>query len=665
MKASGLNERQAWEVAFRDAGGGATEVRLVFEDAEGDLTVGRSRTAKVKSRAKKADREEFRVTTSAGETLDDEDAKDLLVARGFPGWSDWKSSYCQHQEAARDRLIDKNNLSASLATLLGLDDILKLRQALDGLKLSTFKRQLKDRETRINQDLEDLLAAAGGLRDAQDTLERVGIQPETVTRDGSLTEAERLRQRAADLKEKLGVEVELPERFHSLEEARTWAVDWPAKVRASPGRYAAMGGLRSRAGALADSLAQIEPLAKSAQELKSALCQAQAEGGDLKERNEKLKRFQAEVEVEDAARKANSRLESLLRDAAGLLDVKPSETCPVCASDVPKLGQRVQERLAGVASKLTEALAESHRQACERVDVARRHVEDLKELQGKVAGVRERLEAETAKLTGQFPERNEGDDLVAAARAERERARKAIAELQPLQDERDRALEEHDKGRNKLKAMSEYVQALDRESQRVDVQDLPGWKAFQAALDRMAGLIVDCEALASLAKDLLKERSDRNVTRVNSSLDKYYSMIAGKKNARARGMRIKPHATAKKMSYKVLGADGNDLVPILNQASLNAISMAILFAQAEDFQRERPGPCLLVLDDPEQSLDAEHVAGLANAIEQAACHGTVLVGATPGRLAERIRDYVSSPKRLIHLNEWGRDTGSTIQQTEG
>ena len=111
---------------------------------------------------------------------------------------------------------------------------------------------------------------------------------------------------------------------------------------------------------------------------------------------------------------------------------------------------------------------------------------------------------------------------------------------------------------------------------------------------------------------------------------------------------MKVKRTPKGLSYDVEDSGGGRALSILNQASLNAISLAMLFAQAEE--RARNGLfSIVVLDDPDQSLDDEHKTGLARALERVAKSSSVIVAATPGKLSERILSHVSVPRRAIRL----------------
>ena len=123
------------------------------------------------------------------------------------------------------------------------------------------------------------------------------------------------------------------------------------------------------------------------------------------------------------------------------------------------------------------------------------------------------------------------------------------------------------------------------------------------------------------------------------------------------------HPTPKRLEYRLEDRSGRPAVPVLNQASINAVSLALLFAQAEERARAG-GLALVLLDDPAQSLDAERQAGLARAIERLSRTCSVLVTTTPAPLVDRVRDFVATPRRLMHLAPRDTTAGARIERTD-
>jgi ABC-type hemin transport system ATPase subunit len=131
----------------------------------------------------------------------------------------------------------------------------------------------------------------------------------------------------------------------------------------------------------------------------------------------------------------------------------------------------------------------------------------------------------------------------------------------------------------------------------------------------------------------------------------------------ASSIRVKTRLTARRLGYELVDHTDNQAVPVLNQAGMNALSLSLLFAQAEAWADD-DGLHYIVLDDPIQSLDAEHQGGLARAIEALPSHWGVMLGVVASPLVERLKEYVSVPRQIITLGPYSRETGSQIASQE-
>lgn len=651
--ASGIAERRDWEVANRSASDADTVVRLTWDHEDGRVQVTRLRPAN----AKRTAADSVTVETPGGEVLSGARAADWLRVRGFPSWTEWRSSYCQHQEAARDRLITKENRTKALVALLGLEDVATLKARLDGLKLTSARRSLKEADARIEADLELLQSASTDLEEARASLQDRGLDPEAVTRRALLDAVEDLHRRAILLEGRLGVPASPDLLSADLDQAISWADAWAGRTRRHPSStLSSLGDLRHRAGELEATLASIEPLEASLAAARSELAAAEHAGGDEQARRRAVDEARQRLARVEEERRRSSRLAALLQDARELTAPEDRE-CPVCRSEVEGVHQVVTSRLEEVAGAAAEQLERAAARAEEQLRDARQALARLEELRRQVQTAEDALRSRSRRLKSMVAD--DTPDVVAAARREHERLTATIADLSRLEDDLDAHLAHHRAVVDDVHAMSRYLAALDREDRHVDVEVLPAWDAYNAARDALAALVGDCEALAVMAKDELAELSETRLEEVNRTLGEYVSLIGGGGASARRGITVVSHSTPKMLDYRIVDDGGDELVPILNQAALNAISMAMLFAQAE--ARAGAGPTLLVLDDPEQSLDDDHVAGLVRALDRAARHRDVLVGTTPSRLADRLGSHATARKRFCRLAEWSPDRGATLE----
>lgn len=135
------------------------------------------------------------------------------------------------------------------------------------------------------------------------------------------------------------------------------------------------------------------------------------------------------------------------------------------------------------------------------------------------------------------------------------------------------------------------------------------------------------------------------------------------RSCRACDIRVQTKRTAQKLAYELVDHTGSQAVPVLNQAAINELSLALLFAQAEA-QAGEDGLQYIVLDDPIQSLDTEHQVGLARATEALPPHWGVMLGVIDSPLVDRLKEYVSVPRQIIMLGQYSSETGSQISSQE-
>jgi hypothetical protein len=235
------------------------------------------------------------------------------------------------------------------------------------------------------------------------------------------------------------------------------------------------------------------------------------------------------------------------------------------------------------------------------------------------------------------------------------RLRESIQVAEAVLHATEEDLEAHRKEADVLGLLAKWLAARNRA--RVSGDDLsrhPAWNDLQAALDEAAGLAVDIQALGAMAREAQEQRSGERVDEVNHCLGTYFTLITGTDEHGQ--VRVQVHRTATRLRYNLVDDSGKSVLPILNQAALNSLSLAMLFAQAED-RAESGRPAWVVLDDPGQSLDEEHLEGLARAVERIAGHCPVIVGVVPGALADHLTEIASRTRRVVQLAPWDPATG--------
>jgi exonuclease SbcC len=666
VRGTGIDERGSWEVPWRNSQKTDTLVELECESNEGSVSVCRTR----KAEAKKTTPDELTVKLPDDSECSGEDAESWMQDNGFPeSFQDWQSGYCHHQEAARLRLTDNSHFREAMAKLLGLEDITIFRDDLRKVRVNDYINALLESEDRINEALHGRLDNNSGLDKAKEALEAHGLDPSQVTEQLAIQDAKTIQEQAEVLKEYLQLKLKEeewqipkdPDDLESIGEFLVWAGKWEEAVLKSPSRLEDLPKLQKEKTLIEGKLVAVGVAQKALEDAKKALEEFWESNGGKRDLEVELKEIQERIEELKKALEALSQMAVLLDRALKQINETEEETCPVCESEVPELEKKVKRRMEKYTSEEIEKIREK----------IKKRKEEEKKLEGLIAGrdrliaaiklAQENLEKAITALREVIPN-SEVEDPVAAANSRLEELEETIQELMGIFEEREKRLEWHKQAFSILKAMDEYLVELGKGDEDVDFSPTPEWEAWQKAVDELADLVVDVRDLSKHTLAIQEEMTKEREESVNQTLGKYFNLIVGPNSASQKGMRITSKRTPTRINYSVQDKDEKDLVPILNQAAMNALSLAVLFARAEA-RAAQGSPCVLILDDPQQSLDESHIEGLVKAFEEIVnCGIPVLVGTMPGILPERITGYAACAKHSVQLQSWSQETGARLEE---
>lgn len=665
-KLCGISERADWQAQHRSPSSKeaeAIEVALTLATDRGEAKIVRRRESGAGARMDDV----LSIETPAGERLDGARAEQWMRTSGLPDWDTWRRAFCQHQEIARSRLTEGTDRSSVLALLLGLEEYDRLNAALKEQKPANVIKALDGEQEELEkQVLRLLLRPEEDLTECEQRLAALGVDGTRVSPKLAIEIAQRMIARARKLAGNLGVEAKIPEctsEVH-LETARAWAESWAASVRGERRSAERVPALHRKNADLTSAIARLEPLESRWKEAREQLERQSRDHGDEPTQASLVNQAEAAVKLaEDRLRAENAAL-SLLREARELLRTRPDpDRCPVCDTRVPELTARVDSHLASARGERMAELEQERQSAKARLEHVNQSLRDLRRSMQDETDARTTLEKTRASLTALVPhgrlERN--PNLLASAREEARAIESELKKLETALAERDRELEEHRKDLDILRELQKWQAAAKRAEHRTALDKAPAWSTLQTVIDQAAGYAVDLDALAVLSRVAQEEHSSLRESEVNRSLGAFFAMIIGDESGQS--VRVKVKRTAKGLTYDLEDEAEERALSTLNQASLNALSLALLFAQAEE--RARTGlPAWLVLDDPAQSLDDEHQAGLARAIERVATSCPVIVAMPPSPLAERLLDEPTPPRRAIRLAPWDPERGVRVLEED-
>ena len=658
QKGSGIDERQNWELRTRVENDDTEppSVTLELETAEGSALITRKRSANAKAR----EADQFTIQDSNGAVLTADSAESWLADSGIPDWETYRRAHCFHQEAARQRVISTTERTAILAALLGLGDDLALRNTIESNQLSKLFSEIDKTLEALNDEAHRALdAPRRRLSELENQANEIGLDANQLGESAANTLRSQLVTRARDLATRLGLTADLPTE-NDPGAVRDWATKWRAAARSSSPALAILGDHRRRAAQLSQQITVFEVVHRAWQDAQSIPQQERLSGGDEAQREAEVTAADAKLTKADTALAQNNAKVKLLVDAKTAIDAADhKDECPVCETDVPGLEERLEAEIETLRSDEFVVLQEAQEAARDALDRATTAQEMLNGLVSAEATARGSVEEHRGKLRNSLDSDESATvhDVLAEAKKQCESTQTEITRLEALASDRDQSLEDHQVDWQRLDLIEKWLGATEKAESSIDLSASSDWAVLNDVLNELAGFGSDLAFLGSLARDVQAERSISRATEVNKALGKYYSLITQDDTV----IKVSVHSTAQRISYDLVDASDRPAVPILNQAAINALSLAVLFAQSEA-QASADSWGLVVLDDPVQSLDSEKQTGLARAIEELSDHCSIVVGTVPGQLSDRLHDYVSKERHIVTLGPWSRTDGARIEK---
>ena len=651
-KSSGIDERADFEVRHRSAEGGVS-VTLELAVDGGTASLRRARAAD----AKKTVPDELVLELPGGETLEGDEVRTWMEWNHLPTWSVWKHAFCQHQELLRARVTDAGERSTQLARLLGLDEFQEWTTKLRGLKSGRLKKAAAEELERVEEVFEHAIDAPGiALREVEDQLEARGVGRAELNDAWLADRLERQVEEARQLSGKLELSLEVPEaKTLDLESWSRWSREWERSAQEGCGGLEReLGTLRTRIGELESTLTGIEPARRAFDDAKSAWESETREHGGEEQLGAQLAELAKERAAQVEREKGRNATVALLRHAAEEMERRAAgNDCPVCETPLSGLREKLVARVERDGGDEERSEREALRARQDNLDRQRATLGERRSAFDLAKSNFESLGSRLERFVG------DATDPARAAEEKRREWMKRVESLEHVIDASRGFLERGREERALLELFGRWRAAGNQaEATAGDLGRIRAWVELQTAIDEAASLMVDLETLATMARTAQESRSKEQVDAVNASLGKHSDTITP-----GAGLRVAVKATPTQLKYRLVDASGQDVMSILNQAALHAVSFAVLFAQAEARGAARM-PSWVMLDDPGQSLDEERLDGLARAIGSVSETVPVIVATFTGVLEAALRRHQKC--RVIELGAARVQAGVVIRSvTEG
>lgn len=634
---SGIAERGDWSVANRGAQDDVS-VTICFATPQGTVQLQRRSEARTKAIG------QLSLTLSDGSCLAAAEVEDWLAWHQFPDWQTWKHSFFQHQEAGRARLTEPAGRTALLSGMLGLGPYRQVHETLKRLrstKLEVVAEEVLDATAQLQERA--IERPHSDLRDWHSQLKNKGIDADSI---GKSTLSERARFLVDQAREQ-AVRLNLKESFipaggGSARELLSWAADWPAAIQSGLNVLVhERQQLDRRIRGVEAAQDALKPARRSLQDLQETLDGLRITGGSAERLESELEDLRRQHNHLDQVRHETDQTGKLLTDALQLLTKGADpETCPVCDHNQSDLQARLESRVEQLQSN---DLEQQQRQLVARMTKISEQLQDLRSARAAVSAADKQVS---------FLEDNVRAQVDAATDEPVDRMLLRWREARAALDSQITSAEDHiGQHREEMEILSLMVRVLRAqartEAASVDLNESSAYRSLQQAIDAAAAFACDIDAVGALARELENRRSEARIKEINEGLAHLYAGIVGK--SRDTAVQIKASRTAAAVSYQLVGKDGAVLAGALNQASINALSLACLLASARS-RAQRGLPQFLLLDEPAQNLDDAHSQGLADVLAEIAKVVPVVVTTLPGPFFSALERHGHSGQAAVRLN---------------
>jgi DNA repair exonuclease SbcCD ATPase subunit len=660
-----IRERIGWQIPNRHVDPEQVTVELRMSSPKGELLIRRSLHRSGKKRSLESSLE---IECPDGESASGVDAEQLLGKWLRTTFRDFSTTVYQHQETIRGIVTQEpRERNDAIDRLIGLSDY---RNLLDGIA----KADAKGSQSRIGVKCdvlegrigERINAGAGYLEQSRRDAEAAGIPRTRHTPATALDTSRRLLEDLQTFVKEIGLTpltLTNPERWEDLPAFETAVSGELRRLRSSLPDQDEQSNLYQR-------LISVNARLNDYSNLKGRRVDISNESGDLDRNhtsrtqvNNRLAEIALRLQELKAEEKEISGRQQVIVEAVAYLEEGPPEQaarCPVCDTEtadlLPNLRSRLQDVLQG---KLRVVQKESATLQTEK-NVLDTAANKYKTLDGRLSACIADNQ-ETTKKVGELFERtltNE-DDPIAILNAEKTRIDNRSQELTDLIGARQDRLGQIDTQLGALRCLRDVLQKVAKQEVIERIKETAEFDAFTKARDRLNELVSDIEAIKQAVASASNDDADRKIAAASATIDKYFRELTRHPAVTKISLGRKDDAKGRN-AYSIIDQDGNDLAPILSQGDLNSLALAIFLGLASAGGTTAPMG-FVMLDDPSQSMGAEHKRNLAGVLDQVCGHRRVLLATMDGEFRTCLGNGLTKTKTEYVFENWHPATGPAIR----
>jgi DNA repair exonuclease SbcCD ATPase subunit len=620
-KETNIRERVGWVVHNQHLERPDVLVELRLTDSDGEYVVRRRLHQPARKRSPVEDLE---LECPDGEVVNGPSADQLLARWLRSSFRDFSTTVYQHQESIRgivtqeprdrndaiDRLLGLSDYRNLLSGIAGADP--KGRQKDIGRKFEAFEEGVKTAVNLVQQQLEQ------SRREAEDA----GVLRTRLTEKTALEIASRVSQDLQNFAEEVGLRppsVAMPARWQELQAFEKTAREQIKRLRASLPDQKEQNELYQRQTAVTDRITDYENVKRDQDTIGNAIRDLDKNLGGQQRVLQRLGEIDKSLEkLKSKQKEVSGRQQVLVEAVAYLEDSESGEAnrCPVCEGEteglLPTLRRKLEKTLQGKLDKIQGDIAafQAERKSLEKVareydkfDKQLTHLlEDKQELAQNVAG-----------LLGR--ELTQEDDPIALLKAEQSRVARRLKKLEELIGARQERLNEIESEVDKARCVREVLQQAEKKKIIEKIKESQEYRELNDECDRLAVFVTDVEAIKRAVSEASHEEAGQKLNTARAAIDNYFRQLTRNPAVKEIVLELKEDTRSGRNVYNITDQDGQDLTPILSQGDLNALALAIFLGLASAGGPTAPLG-FVMLDDPSQSMGAEHKRNLAAVLDE-------------------------------------------------
>lgn len=652
-------ERKHWEIPNRNIQppNVLVEVELKDKKTGEELTITRKWVS--------ARKDELKVILRDGESLRGEKAREKLVQLLKSSFRDFLTTVYQHQEAIRAILTqDPRERNEAIDRLLGLPDYRNILRGIEVAKLGTEQRKMGDDFDNFVGVIDAILhSRENDLKDKRVKAVEKGLKGDQLCEKGALGIASKVKDQLLKFASEVNLslaELRVPEQWRDLHGFKGMADGEIKRFRSEMPDVEKQKNLFKRKTKITGLK---EEYKQKENDWNSAKTKSDIMGKESAELQKGVRELEKKITEKQKERSEMSARGAVITEALNYLRLEgvDKNTCPVCGTEKTNLLYELEKERAEKYEKLVGAIQgqldafnnqrneintwfEEYNSVKRSFEGAYRAVGQVKKKIGEALG---------REITAE-------DDPDAILSNALKQVDKRLEELEQAVNSKQKTL---DVIAYYLEGMQLILDILSLEEKNLIVEQIQKsseYRCMEELKDQMAILVNDVEKIKQAISEASHEAAEQKVTAAGEVIDNYFHRIANNPSISKIAFTLRVDSRGLN-SYVFEDQNGKDLTPILSQGDMNAMALSIFLGMAGSKETNQPFG-FIILDDPSQSLGAEHKEKLVEVLNEVLDERIVILSSADRELQDLVLSKITKAKTKYVFSDWTPERGPEVNK---